>query len=145
MIAAGVGATPNPNQWTISKLAQAGMYQYMTPQEKQYVYQLNRAVSAINALRSITGLPRSTQQLMDRYVLELPNPITTPSSKDARNQLQLIEREIQAAMEGAVNPSSGGGVGATLDIPAPVAPPNVPGMTSDQTNALDKIFGSKGP
>ncbi|MBO0887493.1 hypothetical protein J2P12_00170, partial [Candidatus Bathyarchaeota archaeon] len=141
MVMAGVGTNPDPNQWKIRKLVEAGFYKFMTPDEKNYVYQLNRAVSAINALRSITGLPRSTQQLMDRYVLELPNPITTPSSKDARNQLQLIEREIQAAMETAANPGAVGGAG--LNIPIPVAPPNVPGMTSDQSGALDRILGPK--
>ncbi len=107
LIAAGVGRTPDPKEWTITKLAHAGFYSAMSKEEKDYVYQLNRAISAINALRTITGLPRSTQALMDRYVLELPNPVTTPSSADARNQLQLIEREIGAAMAKA----TGGGGG----------------------------------
>lgn len=114
LIAAGVGRTPDPKEWTITKLGHAGFYSAMTPEEKAYVYQLNRAISAINALRTITGLPRSTQALMDRYVLELPNPVTTPSSKDARNQIQLIEREINAAMAQTGAPS-GGDVDKVLD------------------------------
>jgi len=104
MIAAGVGSTPDPKQWVTTKLFHSGMYATMNAQEKAYVYQLNRAISAINALRTITGLPRSTQALMDRYVMELPNPVTTPSSADARNQLKLIEREIRTAMAGGGSP-----------------------------------------
>jgi len=112
LIAAGVGSNPNPDQWTLTKLAHAGFYSSMSQEEKAYVYQLNRAISAINALRSITGLPRSTQQLMDRYAQELPNPIVTPSSKDAKDQLKLIEREIAAALDDATKITSpGGGAG----------------------------------
>jgi hypothetical protein len=108
MIAAGVGSTPNPNQWITTKLFHSGMYDTMSKEEKAFVYQLNRSISAINALRTITGLPRSTQQLMERYAMELPNPVVTPSSADARNQLKLVEREIRAAMAGGT-PSGGEG------------------------------------
>jgi hypothetical protein len=126
LISAGVGTTPDPSQWTITKLAHAGVYSMMSAKERNYVYQLNRAISAINALRSITGLPRSTQQLMDQYIRELPNPITTPSSKDALNQLTLIEREIRAAMD------TGTGEPATKLPSAPV----------DIDKTLDSIFGA---
>jgi len=127
LISAGVGTTPDPSQWTITKLAHAGVYSMMSAKERNYVYQLNRAISAINALRSITGLPRSTQQLMDQYIRELPNPITTPSSKDARNQLTLIEREIKAAMD------TGTGGPTTQSPSAPV----------DIDKTLDSIFGAQ--
>lgn len=150
LIFAGVGTNPNPNEWKVSKLVERGFYKMMTPAEKNYVYQLNRAVSAINGLRSITGLPRSTQQLMDRYVLELPNPKTTPSSKDARYQLQLIEREIQAAMQDVLNPGTGGS-GTDLGIPTPVAPAQTQpagvqptgGLNDTQKRALDQLLNKK--
>jgi len=122
MIAAGVGASPDPKQWISTKLFHSTMYATMSAPEKAYVYQLNRAISAINALRTITGLPRSTQALMDRYVMELPNPVTTPSSADARSQLQLIEREIRTAMAGGT-PSGAGADGGSEggDAPPPGA------------------------
>jgi hypothetical protein len=104
LILAGAGQSPDPTRWTVTKMLHSGYYDAMSPQEKEYTYQLNRAVTAINALRTITGLPRSTQQLMDRYVMELADPNTTPSSKDAMTKIHLIEREIKAAKEG---PSTG--------------------------------------
>lgn len=102
LIMAGAGqAPPGAGQWAITKLYHSAFYDMMTAPEKEYVYQLNRAVTAINALRTVTGLPRSTQQLMDRYVMELADPATTPSSKDAMTKISLIEREIKAARAGA--------------------------------------------
>ncbi len=157
LISAGVGTTPDPSQWTITKLAHAGVYSMMSDKERKYVYQLNRAISAINALRSITGLPRSTQQLMDQYIRELPNPISTPSSKDALNQLNLIEREIKAAMD----TGTGGGIpsGGLPGIEAPIAPvspdsqtlspavPAQPGaaqrLSPAQKQAMDALFNKR--
>ena len=105
LILAGVGATPKTSEWITTKLIHSAIYDQMNPQEKQYVYQLNRAISAINGLRSITGLPRSTQTLMDQYIRELPDPITTPSAKDALNKLSLVEREIRTALDKAGSPT----------------------------------------
>jgi hypothetical protein len=106
MIAAGVGFTPPPEQGIVSKGFQAVMYSNMTDAELDYTNLLNNSVSAINALRTFTGLPRSTQALMDRYILELPNPINTPSSAVGRRKLMIIERDIQAAMFDALKQMS---------------------------------------
>lgn len=123
LIQGGVGSTPDPNKWTISKQLDSEIVRSFTDEEAAFAYQLKRAVSAINALRGVTGLPRSTQQLMETYAQELPNPIVTPSSKRARYQLQLIEREIRVAMDDAVKTvalqerGDGGGGGPDPDNP----------------------------
>jgi len=71
----------------------------LTQDERMYIQQMNRAIGAINALRTVTGLPRATQQLMDRYILELPNAMLDANSKEALNKLVLIQREINAALD----------------------------------------------
>lgn len=69
-----------------------------TDDEKHFIIMLNRAIGSINALRTVTGLPRATQQLMDRYILELPNVIMD-DSKTATIKLLTIQREIEAALK----------------------------------------------
>lgn len=94
---------------------------------REWVRQENRLIGAINALRGINGLPRSTQQLMDRYIMELPNPAVDKSSAEAMDKLLLVQREINAAMDEALqqNPDlagqvNQGGEQKTGDQPSPL-------------------------
>jgi len=89
----------------------------LSKDEFDYITQMNRAIGAINALRSVTGLPRSTQQLMERYVRELADPISVSSAERGRSRLAAIQREINAAMK-----TLGPGVsGETSNTPPPGA------------------------
>jgi len=98
LIGAGVGKSPGTNEWMTTRLFHAGAFQSMNKEEREYGRQFARAVSAIQGLRTITGLPRSTQQLMQQYIMELPDPVTTQSAADGHAKLQLVEREIRAAL-----------------------------------------------
>lgn len=72
---------------------------HQSPQVAEFRAQYQRAYSAIQSLRTITGLPRSTQALMEAYAAELPNPQTTRDTADGIRQIELIDREIGAATE----------------------------------------------
>lgn len=95
-------------------LSRAGVGR-LNDDEFAYVSQMNRAITAIQALRTVQGLPRSTQQLMDQYIKELPDPATTNSSDRAKYKLALVERSVRVAMRvlapEAAEPIGGTGVG----------------------------------
>jgi hypothetical protein len=55
----------------------------LSPEEKSYFYGMQQAVSVIQGLRQFTGNPRYTEALAQRYIRELPDPITTNSKADA--------------------------------------------------------------
>lgn len=84
------------NAFTLWKVKAMGL----TDREKQFIIQLNRARGAINSLRTVTGLPRATQQLMLNYQLELPN-VVFDDTKSAQIKLLTIQREIEAALKKA--------------------------------------------
>jgi hypothetical protein len=108
LVIAGVGKSPNPSSWITTDLMSSGLYDTLSKAEQEYVFQLNRAIGDINSLRSITGLPRSTQALMDRYAMELPDPRTTSSSMAAKYKIGLIKRQLDFAKStGALNVDSG--------------------------------------
>jgi hypothetical protein len=122
----------------------------LTDDERSYIFQMQRAVGAIQALREVTGLPRSTQALMNQYVNELPEPRLANSSKAGMEKLGLIEREIKTALArsglSVTTAPSGGlppkGVGLPdTTIPLPVSPgltdrPAAPGTTA-QPNVIN--------
>ena len=97
----------SPSYWsrltpeTLNSYLKAAGRSMLTDREAQYVFQMNRAITAIQALRPWLGNPRSSEQLILRFMAELPDPSTTQDSKDARYKMTLIEREIRAAIEGA--------------------------------------------
>lgn len=98
--------------------------------EKHFIRQMARSISAINSLRTVTGLPRATQQLMQRYVAELPNVIMDSSAEQGYERLALIHREITAALKQ-------GGTEDISHMPPPPggdqgAPPPPEGFKPDQ-------------
>lgn len=108
--------SPPESPSAVGNLMRSAQSSFLTPAEREFVRQHARAVSAIQALRSVTGLPRSTQQLMQRYVAELPNPSIDKSKEEAMERLALIEREINAAVSGSGTTTGG-------DLPPGWEPP----------------------
>jgi hypothetical protein len=71
----------------------------LSPEEKSYFYGMQQAVSVIQGLRQFTGNPRYTEALAQRYIRELPDPITTNSKADAQQKLERLRNEVNVAKQ----------------------------------------------
>lgn len=98
LAAVRAGEPPDPNMGIMGREATVFAYKALSNDERQFAYQLNRAFSAIQSIRAVTGLPRATDRLMASYANELPNPTSTPNARDAMTKIKLIDREIRAAL-----------------------------------------------
>lgn len=112
----------------ISQLFTMYKSSFLNADEKMFIKQMARALSAINSLRSVTGLPRSTQQLMHQYMLELPNVVMDSSAEEGYQRLQLIHREIASALRQGQRdqmmslPPLPGSEGEPISLPNGVSP-----------------------
>jgi hypothetical protein len=108
----------------ISQAMQAIGVSSLNSAERDYVYQMQQAVSNINALRNVTGKMRPTEQMIERFIKELPDPITTNNATSAAYKIRLVDRDIIAAL------SKGSGEGTTTPGKAKLVPPSNPQLAS---------------
>ena len=96
-----------------------------TPQQREFMDLYRQLDAMAVGLRALVQSGRGTQKQTDLLISELPNPINTPSSADARRRLQLVQNELDIAaktghlrgveeMQDSFN-SSSGGTGMSLD------------------------------
>jgi hypothetical protein len=72
----------------------------MNEQEKEFVRLYNQAVGRIAGLSQLVRPgSRTTEAQIERLKQELPNPLTTGSSQDAKEKFKLIQNEIDTALQ----------------------------------------------
>lgn len=105
----------------VGGVAQTGVTSMLTEEERGFVDRLRRLIGDITSLRNVTGMPRSSRDLINRYIAELPTPRTTKDSKEGFSKVKLILQQIEAARNPA--PEAGPPAPGTKgDIPAPSVP-----------------------
>jgi len=121
---------PTNEEWTVTRIMKSLAASGLSTPEKDFIYQFRRAASAVQALRQIEGLPRSSQQLVELYMNELANPESTPSKEDGIKRIKLIERLVrQARLEKPVDPranisiAGGAGIGGGGEETGRTVPP----------------------
>ncbi len=82
-----------------------------TPKEAEFVRSLNQLIGTIAGLRQLTQSGKGTEAGMNRLMLELPNPLSTSSSADAKARLDRLLDEVKFAKN----------TGKIPDAPAPAA------------------------
>ncbi len=70
-----------------------------TPQEMEYARMYNQLVGTISGLGPTLRSKGMTEATVERLINELPNPLTTQSSADAKEKLKRIQDEINVAMQ----------------------------------------------
>ena len=116
--------TSNPDkEGFIGRTLTSAAAQSMTPQQAAFVQTYNQLVGTIAGLSKLVRPGGTTEAQIERLKSELPNPVTTKNSADARQRLQRLQKEIDVAMAkgnfgqlGAA-PTGGGG------RPTAIAPP----------------------
>jgi hypothetical protein len=71
----------------------------LTPSEAEFVRTYNQLVGTISGLGQLVRSGRATEATIERLKKELPNPLTTRDSADAKERLQRLRKEIDVAME----------------------------------------------
>lgn len=83
----------------LGKLATIATTAAENPQEAEFIRMYNQLVGTISGLSSLTRSGRATEQTINRLVKELPNPLTTTSSDDARKRLTRLNQELTVAQQ----------------------------------------------
>ena len=65
----------------------------------QFAQMYNQLVGTISGLGQLVRSGRLTEATIERLKQELPNPLTTHDSKDARQRIQRLMKEVNVAME----------------------------------------------
>ena len=96
---------------TLGKLATVAASKAETPQEAEFLRMYNQLVGTISGLGQLTRSGRTTEATINRLINELPNPLTTRDSSDARARLQRLRQELVVAQQKGSfdSPSSSGG------------------------------------
>lgn len=99
MAAAGVGQRTKAEGGLITgplgAVATRLGYGQMNDDQKEYIRQLNMAIGQIPVMREFFGKGTRAQASVDLLARDLPDPQTTPSSKDGRRKIELVKQEIQ--------------------------------------------------
>lgn len=119
--------TANPDkQGFIGRTLTSAAAQNMSPQQTAFVQMYNQLVGTIAGLSKLVRPGGTTEAQIERLKSELPNPVTTKNSADARARLIRLQKEIDVAMAkgnfgdlGAVDTSKKGG------RPNAISPPPV--------------------
>lgn len=90
--------SPEGAKGVMGRLGMIAQSEILNEKEREFFRQMNRSIGDINGLRAVSGMPRSTQALMDRYVMELPNPYTAKTKAEAMKSVGLVERQIETAL-----------------------------------------------
>lgn len=92
------GASTDPTKEGFFGRMGASMSAHAQSPQQQEFMRLYRQLDAMAiGLRSLVQSGRGTQKQTDLLISELPNPINTPSSKDAKERLKLVQQELDIA------------------------------------------------
>jgi hypothetical protein len=96
----GQVTTANPDkEGLMSRMLTVGATQNLDPQQARFVQMYNQLVGTISGLSQLVRSERATEAQIERLRSELPNPVTTPSSADAKQRLQRLLQEVTVAMQ----------------------------------------------
>lgn len=113
---------------TVGKLVTIAASAGSTPQEQEFLRMYNQLVGTISGLGQLTRSGRVTEATIGRLMQELPNPLTTQSSADAKSRLARLKQELTVAQQtgnlGGASPVSSQAPNVS-DATAP-RPPGVP-------------------
>lgn len=73
--------------------------QNLTEDQKNFIQMYNQLVGTISGLAQLVRSGRATEATIERLKAELPNPVSTKDSKDARERIQRILKEVDVAMQ----------------------------------------------
>lgn len=73
--------------------------QNLTEDQKNFIQMYNQLVGTISGLAQLVRTGRATEATIERLKAELPNPVSTKDSKDARERIQRILKEVDVAMQ----------------------------------------------
>lgn len=73
--------------------------QNLTEDQKNFIQIYNQLVGTISGLAQLVRSGRATEATIERLKAELPNPVSTKDSKDARERIQRILKEVDVAMQ----------------------------------------------
>lgn len=96
-------------------------YKTLTDDQAYFMFRINQLRSLMGGFRKLTGGNISEAQVQ-RYISELPDPVTTTSSKRASQKLMLLYSELQLAQRYGYFPR-GESSGADQSPPAAAPPP----------------------
>jgi hypothetical protein len=92
--------------------------QNMDPKQAKFVQLYNQLVGTISGMAQLVRSGRATEATIERLKSELPNPVTTKDSKDARQRIQRLLKEIDVAMaKGSFEGNVKGGRPSTVPPP----------------------------
>ena len=92
-------ATADPSkEGVFGRGVQAWASKGLNPNEQEYRRLSNNMLGTIAGLSSILRSGRATEGLINRLKLELPNVMTSSNSKDAKQQILNIKKEIDLAL-----------------------------------------------
>lgn len=92
------GASTDPTKEGFFGRIGANLASRAQSDEQQKFMDLYRQLDAMAiGLRALVQSGRGTQKQTDLLISELPNPINTPNSKDAKRRLALVQKELEIA------------------------------------------------
>ncbi len=98
----------------------------LSPEEQQFINDYNAALGTVQGLTSITRSGRPIEAAVTRLKAELPNVLKSANSADAKNKIQLLQREVQLGLE--KNSLKGFGTSQSATSTSSTPPPR-PGYT----------------
>jgi hypothetical protein len=105
----------------ISRAITTAAAQNLTSDEAEFVRTYNQLVGTISGLGQLVRSGRATEATIERLKKELPNPLTTKDSADARQRLTRLRKEINVAMEKGTFTGAAGGSSRSSVKPPPSA------------------------
>lgn len=92
--------TQNPDkQGFIGRTLSTTAAKNMSPNQAEFIRMYNQLVGTISGLGQLVRSGRATEATIERLKSELPNPVTTKDSADAKLRLQRLLQEVNVAMQ----------------------------------------------
>lgn len=95
---AQVAKTPDKEGF-IGKGLSLAAAQNMTEDQKNFIQMYNQLVGTISGLAQLVRSGRATEATIERLKAELPNPVTTKDSADAKQRIQRLLKEVDVALQ----------------------------------------------